>query len=163
MEYSCQTYELKCNECGRLLTAIAPSPDARTASPPSKSTYDLAAHPAPQGPVHQSQSIQAGPHNIWRYAALLPIPEGFPTRPPRRLHAAPHRARQKSRQAYRSRRTSSSKTTPSASPRSPSRIASSPSPSPTRRSSASPPSAAASTGNLANSVAAQAARLGLDA
>ncbi len=74
MEYSCQTYELKCNECGRTYgnRPLSGCPDCLA---PLEIHYNLAAiqrrHPVTR------QSIQSGPHNIWRYAALLPIPEGF--------------------------------------------------------------------------------------
>src|ERR1700712_2781949 len=74
MEYSCQTYELKCNECGRRYgnRPLSGCPDCLA---PLEITYDLEAIQK-RTPITR-QSIQAGPHNIWRYAALLPIPEGF--------------------------------------------------------------------------------------
>ena len=74
MEYSCQTYELKCNECGRRYgnRPLSGCPDCLA---PLEITYDFEAIQK-QTPVTR-QSIQQGPHNIWRYSALLPIPEGF--------------------------------------------------------------------------------------
>ena len=74
MEYSCQTYQLKCNECGRLF-GNRPLSGCPECLAPLEVTYDL-------GKIEREgrftkASIQAGPHNIWRYAALLPIPEGF--------------------------------------------------------------------------------------
>ena len=74
MEYSCQTYELKCNECGRRYgnRPLSGCPDCLA---PLEVAYDLEAIQK-RNPITR-QSIQAGPYNIWRYAALLPIPEGF--------------------------------------------------------------------------------------
>ena len=74
MEYSCQTYELKCNECGRRYgnRPLSGCPDCLA---PLEITYDFEAIQK-RTPVTR-QSIQQGPHNIWRYSALLPIPEGF--------------------------------------------------------------------------------------
>jgi threonine synthase len=74
MEYSCQTYELKCNECGRRY-GNRPLSGCPECLAPLEIAYDLDAIQK-RTPVTR-QSIQAGPHNIWRYAALLPIPEGF--------------------------------------------------------------------------------------
>ena len=74
MEYSCQTYQLKCNECGRLF-GNRPLSGCPECLAPLEVTYDLSAI---QKSGHFTRAaIQAGPHNIWRYAALLPIPEGF--------------------------------------------------------------------------------------
>ena len=72
MEYSCSRYELKCNECGRLFgnRPLSGCPDCLA---PLEVVYDLE---AARG-TFTRQLIQAGPFNIWRYAALLPIPEGF--------------------------------------------------------------------------------------
>ncbi len=74
MEYSCPTYELKCNECGRRYgnRPLSGCPDCLA---PLEITYDFEAIQK-QTPITR-QSIQQGPYNIWRYAALLPIPEGF--------------------------------------------------------------------------------------
>ncbi len=74
MEYSCQTYELKCNECGRRFgnRPLSGCPDCLA---PLEIAYDLELI-RKQGRFTRA-SIAAGPFNIWRYAALLPIPEGF--------------------------------------------------------------------------------------
>jgi threonine synthase len=74
MEYSCQTYELKCNECGRRFgnRPLSGCPDCLA---PLEIAYDLEAI-RKQGRFTRA-NIAAGPHSIWRYAALLPIPEGF--------------------------------------------------------------------------------------
>ena len=74
MEYSCQTYELKCNECGRRF-GNRPLSGCPECLAPLEITYDLDAIKS-SGKFTRA-AIAAGPHNIWRYAALLPIPEGF--------------------------------------------------------------------------------------
>src|SRR6195952_873877 len=72
MEYSCSAYELKCNECGRRFgnRPLSGCPDCLA---PLEITYDLEAI----RPNFTREKIAAGPFNIWRYAALLPIPEDF--------------------------------------------------------------------------------------
>ena len=74
MEYSCQTYQLKCNECGRTFgnPPISGCPE-RLAQLEVHNDLDLIKQ---QGRFTRA-AIAAGPFNIWRYAALLPIPEGF--------------------------------------------------------------------------------------
>ena len=74
MEYSCQTYQLKCNECGRLF-GNRPLSGCPECLAPLEIAYDLDLIQR-EGNFTKT-TIQAGPHNIWRYAALLPIPEGF--------------------------------------------------------------------------------------
>ena len=74
MEYSCQTYQLKCNECGRTY-GNRPLSGCPECLAPLEIAYDLPAIQA-SGKFTRA-AIQAGPNNIWRYAALLPIPEGF--------------------------------------------------------------------------------------
>ncbi len=74
MEYSCQTYQLKCNECGRTY-GNRPLSGCPECLAPLEIAYDLPAIQA-SGKFTRA-AIQAGPHSIWRYAALLPIPEGF--------------------------------------------------------------------------------------
>ena len=72
MEYSCRAYELKCNECGRGY-GNQPMSACEHCLAPLEVHYDLDA-------VRRDftrERIQAGPLNIWRYAALLPIPEGY--------------------------------------------------------------------------------------
>ncbi len=56
-------------------SATAPFPDARTASPPSRS-FTTSNSSEREGRFTR-EAIAAGPHSIWRYAALLPIPAGF--------------------------------------------------------------------------------------
>jgi threonine synthase len=72
MSYSCTTYELKCNECGKRFgnQPLSACPDCLA---PLEVVYDL---DAVRG-AFTREAIAAGPANIWRYAALLPIPKGF--------------------------------------------------------------------------------------
>jgi threonine synthase len=72
MEYSCTAYELKCNECGKRFgnRPLSGCPDCLA---PLEIVYDL---DSARGEFTR-ESIAAGPANIWRYARLLPIPEGF--------------------------------------------------------------------------------------
>ena len=72
MNYSCTRYELKCNECGKRYgnQPLSGCPDCLA---PLEIAYDLE---AARG-VFTREAIAAGPANIWRYAALLPIPDGF--------------------------------------------------------------------------------------
>src|SRR5882762_5533450 len=72
MEYSCNRYELKCNECGKRYgnRPLSACPDCLA---PLEVAYDLE---AVRG-IFTKENISAGPANIWRYAALLPIPEDF--------------------------------------------------------------------------------------
>jgi threonine synthase len=72
MNYSCSRYELKCNECGKRFgnQPLSACPDCLA---PLEVAYDLE---AARG-VFTRENIAAGPANIWRYAALLPIPDGF--------------------------------------------------------------------------------------
>ncbi len=94
MNYSCSRYELKCNECGKRFgnQPLSACPDCLA---PLEISYDLE---AVRG-IFTRENIAAGPANIWRYAALLPIPGRFPARSPRRLYSS--RPRKKSRQAHR--------------------------------------------------------------
>ena len=72
MEYSCSAYELKCNECGRGFgnRPLSACPECLA---PLEVAYDMQAAAA----TFTRANISAGPFNIWRYAALLPIPKGF--------------------------------------------------------------------------------------
>jgi threonine synthase len=72
MNYSCSAYELKCNECGKRFgnQPLSACPDCIA---PLEVAYDL---DSARG-VFTRESIAAGPASIWRYARLLPIPEGF--------------------------------------------------------------------------------------
>ena len=74
MEYSCQTYELKCNDCGRRFgnRPLSGCPDCLA---PLEIVYDLDL--IKREGRFTREAIAAGPHSIWRYAALLPIPAGF--------------------------------------------------------------------------------------
>ncbi len=72
MGYACRTYELKCNECGRGY-GNQPLSACEHCLAPLEVQYDLQ---AVRGEFTRER-IMAGPQNIWRYAALLPIPEGF--------------------------------------------------------------------------------------
>ncbi len=72
MAYSCRTYELKCNECGKRF-GNRPISACDDCLAPLEVAFDLEA----VRPQFTRETIQAGPANIWRYAALLPIPEGF--------------------------------------------------------------------------------------
>ncbi len=74
MEYSCQTYQLKCNECGRTF-GNRPLSGCPECLAPLEVQYDLDLIKQ-QGRFTRA-AIAAGPFDIWRYAALLPIPEGF--------------------------------------------------------------------------------------
>ncbi|MEO7030271.1 MAG: threonine synthase [Acidobacteriaceae bacterium] len=72
MEYSCNLYELGCNECGRSF-GNRPLSACDECCAPLEVKYDL---DAIRGRFTR-ESIAAGPMNIWRYKQLLPIPEGF--------------------------------------------------------------------------------------
>ena len=74
MEYSCQTYELKCNECGRRF-GNRPLSGCPECLAPLEIAYDLELIRKQRR--FTRATVAAGPHNIWRYASLLPIPEGF--------------------------------------------------------------------------------------
>src|SRR6202041_2267872 len=72
MNYSCTAYELACNECGKRFgnQPLSACPDCLA---PLEISYDLE---AARG-LFTKENIAAGPASIWRYAALLPIPDGF--------------------------------------------------------------------------------------
>ncbi len=72
MAYSCRTYELRCNECGRSF-GNQPLSACDVCLAPLEVHYDLEAI----RPGVSRASIAAGPFNIWRYKAMLPIPDGF--------------------------------------------------------------------------------------
>jgi len=72
MEYSCPNYELACNECGKRYgnRPLSACPDCIA---PLEVVYDLASAKG----VFTRESVAQGPADIWRYARLLPVPEGF--------------------------------------------------------------------------------------
>jgi threonine synthase len=72
MEYSCNTYELRCGECGKSFgnRPLSACPDCLA---PLEVQYDLE---SVRGRFTR-ESIAAGPASIWRYKELLPIPAGF--------------------------------------------------------------------------------------
>src|SRR5271154_6686778 len=72
MNYSCSRYELKCNECGKRF-GNQPPPACPDCLAPLEIAYDLE---AVRG-IFTKENITTGPASIWRYAALLPIPNGF--------------------------------------------------------------------------------------
>lgn len=72
MAYSCTTYELRCNECGKGF-GNQPLSACDVCLAPLEVKYDLDALRS----FVSRESIAAGPSNIWRYKALLPIPDGF--------------------------------------------------------------------------------------
>ena len=65
-------YELRCNECGKSF-GNRPQSACDDCLAPLEVQYDLSQL---RGRVTRA-SIQAGPVSIWRYKDLLPIPEGF--------------------------------------------------------------------------------------
>ncbi len=72
MEYSCTAYELRCNECGKSF-GNRPQSACDNCLAPLEVQYDL---DSLRGRVTR-ESIAAGPVSIWRYRELLPIPAGF--------------------------------------------------------------------------------------
>jgi threonine synthase len=72
MAYSCSAYELKCNECGKRF-GNQPLSACDNCLAPLEVHYDL----DQVRDTFTREKIAAGPANIWRYAALLPIPKGF--------------------------------------------------------------------------------------
>ncbi len=72
MAYSCRTYELRCNECGRCF-GNQPLSACDVCLAPLELHYNLDLI----RPQVSRASISAGPASMWRYRAMLPIPEGF--------------------------------------------------------------------------------------
>jgi len=72
MDYSCSNYELACGECGKRYgnRPLSACPDCLA---PLEIVYDLLNAKG----VFTRDSIARGPASIWRYARLLPVPEGF--------------------------------------------------------------------------------------
>ena len=72
MAYSCTAYQLKCNECGKLF-GNQPVSACDLCLAPLELVYDLDSLRS-----HVTRdTISSGPTSIWRYAALLPVPEEF--------------------------------------------------------------------------------------
>src|SRR5467141_2583628 len=65
-------YQLKCRECGRLW-GNEPRSFCDECLSPLEVSYDM---DAARGRFTR-KNIEAGPTNLWRYNALLPLPEGF--------------------------------------------------------------------------------------
>src|ERR1700742_2492268 len=72
MSYSCNLYELRCNECGKSF-GNRPLSACDECLAPLEVQYDLE---SVRGRFTK-ESVAAGPASIWRYKQLLPIPEGF--------------------------------------------------------------------------------------
>jgi threonine synthase len=72
MAYSCSAYELKCNECGKCF-GNQPLSACDNCLAPLEVHYDLES----VRDTFTRKTISEGPANIWRYAPLLPIPKGF--------------------------------------------------------------------------------------
>jgi threonine synthase len=71
-ESSCTAYELRCNECGKSF-GNRPQSACDECLAPLEVQYDLE---TVRGRFTR-ESVAAGPANIWRYKELLPIPAGF--------------------------------------------------------------------------------------
>ncbi len=65
-------YQLKCRECGKLWGNQARSFCDECLSP-LEVVYDLEAI----RPIFTRKNIESGPANLWRYSALLPLPEDY--------------------------------------------------------------------------------------
>ena len=63
---------LACRECGHLVE-LGPTTRVRSASVPLEVAYDF--------PAVTREEIAAGPRNIWRYKALLPVPDDIEQSP----------------------------------------------------------------------------------
>lgn len=72
MESSCTVYELRCNECGKSF-GNRPQSACDECLAPLEVQYDLE---SVRGRFTR-EKIAAGPANIWRYKDLLPIPQGY--------------------------------------------------------------------------------------
>jgi threonine synthase len=72
MVSSCTKYELRCNECGKSY-GNRPLSACQDCLAPLEVQYDLE---SVRGRFTR-ETVAAGPANIWRYKELLPIPEGF--------------------------------------------------------------------------------------
>jgi len=72
MNYSTSAYELACTECGKRFgnQPLSACPDCIA---PLEVVYDLLSAKG----AFTRESIARGPASIWRYARMLPVPEGF--------------------------------------------------------------------------------------
>ena len=72
MNYSNPSYELACSECGKRFgnQPLSACPDCIA---PLEVVYDLLSARASS----PASRLRAGPASIWRYARMLPVPEGF--------------------------------------------------------------------------------------
>ena len=147
-------FSLRCHLCGTTFPATALWVCDQCLGP-LEVTYDYAAI----APLVTRELIESRPKNLWRYRELLPIEHEPLTGLALRLHAA--RARRPARQAARRPRAVCEGRLGQPSDAVPTRTGSCRSRRPAPSSSGSRVFACASTGNLANSVAAHAARLGL--
>ena len=72
MVSSCTVYDLRCNECGKSF-GNRPQSACDECLAPLEVQYDLE---SVRGRFTR-KTVEAGPASIWRYRELLPIPEGF--------------------------------------------------------------------------------------
>jgi threonine synthase len=72
MASSCTVYDLRCNECGKSYGNI-PLSACQDCLAPLEVHYDLE---SVRGRFTR-ETVAAGPASIWRYKELLPIPQGF--------------------------------------------------------------------------------------
>ena len=143
-----------------VLSRVRPRDPARRRVRLSRSASGRSRSPT-TSPTSPASRSRPGPKSIWRYRQLLPVPTDVHAPPEHRARPdPPDQGRPAGRRAGRAQR-SGSRTTP-ATRRTRSRTGSSPSRWPPPASWASPCCACPSTGNLANAVAAAAARAGWD-
>ena len=72
MEYSCSHYELACSECGKRY-GNQPLSACADCIAPLEVVFDLAS----AKDAFTRETVERGPSSIWRYARMLPVPEGF--------------------------------------------------------------------------------------
>ena len=73
MAYSCCAYQLRCNECGRRF-GNQPLSACDDCLAPLELTFDLE---VARKTSFTRAGIASGPHSIWRYSPMLPVPEEF--------------------------------------------------------------------------------------
>ena len=74
MAFSCSVYQLRCNECGKLF-GNRPLSACDSCLAPLELSYNLDS--IKRSGRFTRAAIMAGEPSIWRYAALLPVPEEF--------------------------------------------------------------------------------------